>query len=602
MYTEVACREFANGIVYALKTEDGYVVEVTDTFLPYYTKDAIGTHQNALSGTDLGSRADRWMIGVSTMSGCPIRCRFCFVPGTLIYTDEFNYVNIEELAMPSTVVGNQLRKLIGPASVEYVTMYSRSSEVTEVMCRQYSGTLVVITTKNGNCIKVTPEHPIPIKRRISRKKFVAANTIRPGDRVISANPIFQRTQEWIIGWLAGFIAGDGVYTKNTNRSSYKTSVAQSNIEVLQFCHEELNNLGIVTSNIWDNGNGNSRFSFGESAKVAFDKIQESVNTSNNYKRGYLAGFWDAEGYSFKNNNTYRVCGTDLSLLNKISTYLIEFGYSARVMLYKSSKGRVGKKDCYIVESSLGWVEFCATYRPVHTKSLRFKAGHRAKSFSSMDEVISVTEEIYSGPVYNIETTANTYFANNILVHNCATGQLRKSRLLTADEIIEQIKFVLAKRPEEFRDAKEHKINYTRMGEPFLNIDAVREAISWVDYYHTGTHHYLSTIGIKNADYSWISGNVTLQVSVHSLLEDKRNCLIPYKKKATLEELGQIRTNSNLKTTVNMTLVDEEDFDINELTRLFDKKYFFIKLSPINRNCISDENGMGNGIITAVNLR
>ena len=31
-------QKFLNGIVYALKTEDGYPIEVTDTFLPYYTK------------------------------------------------------------------------------------------------------------------------------------------------------------------------------------------------------------------------------------------------------------------------------------------------------------------------------------------------------------------------------------------------------------------------------------------------------------------------------------------------------------------------------------------------------------------------------------
>lgn len=42
MLKEVKSRSFANGIVYALKTEDGFPLEVTDTFLPYYTKDAIG--------------------------------------------------------------------------------------------------------------------------------------------------------------------------------------------------------------------------------------------------------------------------------------------------------------------------------------------------------------------------------------------------------------------------------------------------------------------------------------------------------------------------------------------------------------------------------
>ena len=74
---EVTKREFANGVVYALHTEDGYPIEVTDTFLPFYTKDAIGKHQNDLMDYNIGSRDERWMVGVSCMSGCPCKCKFC---------------------------------------------------------------------------------------------------------------------------------------------------------------------------------------------------------------------------------------------------------------------------------------------------------------------------------------------------------------------------------------------------------------------------------------------------------------------------------------------------------------------------------------------
>jgi len=74
---EINKKEFANGIVYALKTHDGFLIETTDTFLPAYTKDAIGQNQNALHDSQPGSRSERWMIGVSTMSGCPVRCKFC---------------------------------------------------------------------------------------------------------------------------------------------------------------------------------------------------------------------------------------------------------------------------------------------------------------------------------------------------------------------------------------------------------------------------------------------------------------------------------------------------------------------------------------------
>ena len=71
---------------------------------------------------------------------------------------------------------------------------------------------------------------------------------------------------------------------------------------------------------------------------------------------------------------------------------------------------------------------------------------------------------------------------------------------------------------------------------------------------------------------------------------------------TMEELGQVRTKSNLKTTLNMTLVDKDDFDIVRLKELFDPEYFFIKLSPINPNPVSEKNNMGLGVIESINLR
>lgn len=183
---------------------------------------------------------------------------------------------------------------------------------------------------------------------------------------------------------------------------------------------------------------------------------------------------------------------------------------------------------------------------------------------------------------------------------CATGKLKNYRNLSAWEMIEQVHFILEKNDQSFSDAKEHKINYTRMGEPFLNIVEIKEVIEHFAVY-PNIHHYISTIGIKGSDFSWIKGNISLQISLHSLNEERRNDLIPFKNKMSIEELGQIRTESNLKTTVNLTLVDEEDFDIKLLSKYFDPKYFFIKLSPINENEISKNNQLGSGIIKAQNL-
>ena len=184
---------------------------------------------------------------------------------------------------------------------------------------------------------------------------------------------------------------------------------------------------------------------------------------------------------------------------------------------------------------------------------------------------------------------------------CATGSMKRSRNLTADEIEDQVLFIIQQSGEDPRKSKEFKINYTRMGEPFLNIDNVKEAIRRINEIYPNTHHYISTIGIEESDFSFIKGNITLQISLHSFDEQARNWLIPHTKKLTIEQLGQIRTESNLKTTINLTLVNRSDFDIELLKKYFDKEYFFIKLSPINPNDISEKNNLGDGIIKGINI-
>lgn len=186
---------------------------------------------------------------------------------------------------------------------------------------------------------------------------------------------------------------------------------------------------------------------------------------------------------------------------------------------------------------------------------------------------------------------------------CATGKLKKIKLLSAEEIVAQVDFILDKNPNwNPRDAKEFKVNMTRMGDSFLNVKEVRKACDILNKRFPNIHIFISTIGIRNSDFSWIKDNITLQISVHSLNEDRRNDLIPYNVKMTLEELGQIRTESNLKTTLNMTLVDESDFDIEQLKRNFNPNAFFVKLSPINTNIVSEENHLGSGVVNGINLQ
>jgi len=244
---------------------------------------------------------------------------------------------------------------------------------------------------------------------------------------------------------------------------------------------------------------------------------------------------------------------------------------------------------YALETNDGYpVEVTDTFLPFYTKDAICRRQNRLDNYQLGDRSERWMIGVMSGCPVKCEF--------------CATGQLPRFRNLTANEILEQIRFVLQQNPTfGFNQAKEHKINYTRMGEPFLCIDSVRKAIEEVEKIYPGTHHYVSTIGIKGSDFSWIQENITLQISLHACTDERRNDLIPFRNKMTIEELGAIRTRSALKTTLNLTLVEKSDFDIEVLKRYFPPEHFFVKLSPINPNAVSEAHGFGGGAVDTMNL-
>lgn len=229
------------------------------------------------------------------------------------------------------------------------------------------------------------------------------------------------------------------------------------------------------------------------------------------------------------------------------------------------------------------IEVCEYYRPLTAEHAKRQSDERPAYADYGDRT----------QLWRIEVS--TMAGCPVRCRFCATGSLR-TRNLTAEEIVAQVEFVLAQHPtiDPTRSA-EFLIAYERMGEPFLNVEAVRGAIDLVERRYPGTMHYVSTIGVKGADFSWIEGNITLQISLHSFDEARRNHLIPFRKKMSIEELGRIRTRSSRKTTLNLALADEADFDLDALRRNFDREHFFIKLSQINANFIADENGMDAGV-------
>lgn len=75
-------KQFANGFVSVIQLDDGKLVETTSTCLPGQTE--IRNTKHADNKVDINAFSvknwrEKWTIGISTQSGCPVRCKFCAV-------------------------------------------------------------------------------------------------------------------------------------------------------------------------------------------------------------------------------------------------------------------------------------------------------------------------------------------------------------------------------------------------------------------------------------------------------------------------------------------------------------------------------------------
>ena len=73
---------FANGFVSVVELDDGKLIETTSTCLPGQTEIRNTKHSDNkvdINAFSVENWKEKWTVGVSTQSGCPVKCKFCAV-------------------------------------------------------------------------------------------------------------------------------------------------------------------------------------------------------------------------------------------------------------------------------------------------------------------------------------------------------------------------------------------------------------------------------------------------------------------------------------------------------------------------------------------
>lgn len=232
------------------------------------------------------------------------------------------------------------------------------------------------------------------------------------------------------------------------------------------------------------------------------------------------------------------------------------------------------------------------------KSNSLRDGEKLKDITKLDKVISISEKEFDDYVYNLETAENTYIANNVLVHNCGTGN-KFFKNLKSDEIENQIHTIINDIKVNTENIEKFQIMFMSMGEPLLNFDAVEQAIRNLNAEYPNADLLLSSIApnISSETYQKLIkvsqdiDRVGIQFSIHESTDIERNKLIPYKNKMTLEEIRDLGISwwnkTGRKPYLNYCITDKNNLENNkkDLQKLFSPVIFCFTFSVV---CSNDE--------------
>ncbi|MFN2432767.1 MAG: hypothetical protein ABR599_08130, partial [Gemmatimonadota bacterium] len=156
------------------------------------------------------------------------------------------------------------------------------------------------------------------------------------------------------------------------------------------------------------GDGTFRYEPGWRSELARIHAPTSVERpTKNYRRGFLAGFFDAEGH---NGDSLRISHVDLSVLERVRRYAGSLGFQFQLEL-----GRNRASTLRLVGRLVDRVRFFTVCGPAIQRKLDGLFG-REMNFDP--ERVEAIEAGGSAEVVDIQTSTGTFCAAGLATHNC----------------------------------------------------------------------------------------------------------------------------------------------------------------------------------------
>ena len=262
-------------------------------------------------------------------------------------------------------------------------------------------------------LKTTEEHPI-----YTLSGWLMAKDLNVGDIVYHSydaklnNANIQRE----LGYFNGYLMGDGYCNYKKNCVAFE-SIDLDAIKNLRRLSRKLFNIKCkIHKNTKLNKNHNDTYSIVLYGRERIYSILYSDKYKENdlYKKGFVAGFFDAEGTHNKKRHIIRIVNTDKTMIDYVFNTLTEFNFNPKKYLFEDK--RTNRKDIWAVD--LNGLDKTAKFFQKFYTSIERKKINTVSNGLRISRIEYVRcERPYKN--YNLEVYPNNnYFANGVLVHNC----------------------------------------------------------------------------------------------------------------------------------------------------------------------------------------
>ena len=433
--------------------------------------------------------------------GCQHDCSYCLAPDTQVLMYDGTLKAIKDVQIGDAVYGvadgGTYRKFTKAVVTNWMASVKKAYK---------------ITLTNGNTLICSGDHQWLSNRgwKYTSGAMSGANQrpyLTTKNKLMGFNTLFNIepysvTDDYKRGYLRGVILGDANLksysdTREGRESSiqYHFRLALKNTKITGRVNQYLADFGVLTSS----------FSFPmidrktkeeyvvpairTASKENYDKIQDIITTvdSSEFKRGYLAGLYDAEGYD--DILIRRVYNSDETLIKDFTDALTAFGFN-----YTYDKDTATKNKIVKTVRLLGGVSENLRFGIVTGCLVGNEEGVLTnlalKSFKSDNLKITNIEELDEQELIDITTTTRNFIANGVVSHNCYAKSLLDFRNLwdfqnpsVAD--INKIRNKIKKLPE---------------GMPAIRLGGMTDCFQPLELEHRVTYETIKALNEKNQPY------------------------------------------------------------------------------------------------------